>query len=365
MLLLLLGQTAKAAEDGWTPLGADDNFAAWHRPTGDWYVGRRRHARSRPEPTLIGKPGTGVMINGRIGKSQALSPSGPTRDVEVHVEFMVAKGSNSGVIFHGNYEIQILDSAHRREPTGAHCGGVYPRAEGEPGTPTYRHIDKGSPPRVNAAKPPGQWQTMDIIFQSARFDEERQKDGQRQVRQSRTQRPGDPGERGSPLRPRPELGSQTASPVARSSSRATTARSRFAISACALKDGDEGSKTAEAKLFKLNVPPEGFTALFNGKDFTGLQVHPKVKEMWSIEDGVLKAHGCSRSGARTWRPRKSIRITCCLADFRMPAFSDSGIHFRNLAPATMAKFGHAEQFNIRSKGGMGQLESFATCARRR
>jgi len=39
------------------------------------------------------------------------------RDVEVHLEFMVAKGPNSGVIFHGNHEIQILDSHHVEKPT--------------------------------------------------------------------------------------------------------------------------------------------------------------------------------------------------------------------------------------------------------
>ena len=31
----------------------------------------------------------------------------------------------------------------------------------------------------------------------------------------------------------------------------------------------------EPKLSKLNVPPEGFTALFNGQDFTGWRAHPE------------------------------------------------------------------------------------------
>ena len=34
---------------------------------------------------------------------------------------------------------------------------------------------------------------------------------------------------------------------------------------------------------QLNVPPEGFTALFNGKDFTGWRMNPKVKAMWQTE----------------------------------------------------------------------------------
>jgi len=36
-------------------------------------------------------------------------------------------------------------------------------------TTTLPFIDERSPPKVNAAKPPGEWRTLDIIFQSARF----------------------------------------------------------------------------------------------------------------------------------------------------------------------------------------------------
>jgi len=115
--------------------------------------------------------------------------------------------------------------------------------------------------------------------------------------------------------------------------------------------GDDGEK-------QLNVPPKGFTALFNGKDFTGWRVHPKVKEMWSVEDGVLKAPGLLEQWGADLVTEKEYRDYVLMVDFRMPAISDSGIHFRDLAPAMIGKFGHAEQFNIRSKGGMGQLESF-------
>jgi hypothetical protein len=36
--------------------------------------------------------------------------------------------------------------------------------------PTYHHIDEGYPPKVNACKPPGQWQTLDIVWRSPKFD---------------------------------------------------------------------------------------------------------------------------------------------------------------------------------------------------
>ncbi|MHC4518625.1 MAG: family 16 glycoside hydrolase, partial [Planctomycetota bacterium] len=147
----------------------DDWFEAWHN-SDQWDVAGDAALNPDNVRRLVGKTGNGVLINGKEGKCPSLvTKRRDYRDVEVHLEFMVAKGSNSGVIFHGNHEIQILDSYGVEKPNAGHCGGVYPRAESKP---TYHHIDKGSPPRVNAARPPGEWQTMDIIFQAARFDDD-------------------------------------------------------------------------------------------------------------------------------------------------------------------------------------------------
>lgn len=82
-------------------------------------------------------------------------------DAKIHVEFNVpympeasgqARG-NSGVYVQGLYEIQILDS-YGLTPGLGDCGAIYGLAA----------------PRVNAAKPPGQWQTYDIIFYAPKFD---------------------------------------------------------------------------------------------------------------------------------------------------------------------------------------------------
>src|SRR5206468_1560851 len=78
------------------------------------------------------------------------------------------KNSNSGIKFQGVYEIQILDSFDtKKELSGDSMGGIYPRAEDKP---KYHHIDKGIAPKVNAAKPAGEWQTLDVVWRSPRFD---------------------------------------------------------------------------------------------------------------------------------------------------------------------------------------------------
>jgi len=46
-----------------------------------------------------------------------------------------------------------------------------------------------------------------------------------------------------------------------------------------------------------------------------------------------------------------------MLEFRMPTISDSGINFRRLIPE-IEGFGDMEQFNLRSRGGMGHLESY-------
>ena len=237
--------------------GASDPFAAWN-VGGDWYSAENARLDTWNEKRLIGDQGEGVLINGRIGKAQSLATKRRDyRDVEVHVEFMVAKGSNSGIIFHGNYEIQILDSAHVKEVTGAHCGGIYPRAAEKP---IYHHIDKGSPPRVNAAGKPGEWQSMDIIFQSPRFDENGNKTADARFAkvvhnghaiQENVEVPYACG-------PNWNRKQHPQGPVVIQGDYGL-----IAIRNVRVKDWARNTEHL------LNVPPTGFTALFNGEDLSG------------------------------------------------------------------------------------------------
>lgn len=166
-LLLCSALAAATAEDKWTDLSAAKDFAAWTGPTGDWAIVGGVEPDDKNAKLLKAKDGAGVLVNGPKGRAPDLVSKEKFADVEVHAEFCIPKGSNSGVKLMGLYEIQIVDSHGAKELTGDSCGGIYPRAEEKP---KYHHIDKGFPPKVNAAKPAGEWQTLDIVFVAPRFD---------------------------------------------------------------------------------------------------------------------------------------------------------------------------------------------------
>jgi hypothetical protein len=163
---------AQVAEEGWIDLTGSQSLDAWRPPTGAWaFVGDVHLAPDNPR-RLIAEPGTGVFYNGPLGRTINLVTKEQFGDVEAHVEFLIPKGSNAGVKLGGVYEIQILDSFGKKDVTGNDCGGIYPRAEAKP---QYHYLDNGHPPRTNAARPAGQWQTLDVSFRAPRFDASGQK----------------------------------------------------------------------------------------------------------------------------------------------------------------------------------------------
>lgn len=89
-------------------------------------------------------------------------------DLDLDLDFMMAKGSNSGIYLQGRYEIQLNDSWGKKNPKFGDVGGIYERwDESKPeGSKGYQ----GIAPRLNVAKAPGLWQNIKISFQAPRFD---------------------------------------------------------------------------------------------------------------------------------------------------------------------------------------------------
>jgi hypothetical protein len=158
----LLAATCGAAEPEKIALVGED-LSAWSGDTGQWQIVADVKLDPADNSRFVTSPGTGVAVNGPTGRTRNLLSKYQHGDVEAHIEFGVPKGSNSGVYLQGRYEIQILDSWGVKSPKYGDCGGIYQRWEDGRGF-------EGHPPRVNASRPPGQWQTFDCIFQAPRFD---------------------------------------------------------------------------------------------------------------------------------------------------------------------------------------------------
>jgi hypothetical protein len=165
---LLLAQGAAFADDSrWIVLMGPKEMSGWRTPTGAWQPAAGVTLDPANPRQFKIEPGFGVFVNGPKGKTTNLITRDSFGDLEAHVEFCVPKGSNSGVKFHSVYEIQIFDSwKSARKPSGSDCGGIYPRALL---LPKYHHIDEGIAPRENACLPPGEWQTLDMIFLAPKF----------------------------------------------------------------------------------------------------------------------------------------------------------------------------------------------------
>lgn len=155
-------------EDGWRPLLNGKDTKGWVGQDGphEWFTTRGIRWERLLGPTrlqALAEPG-GRIVNGPAGRTKNLVTEENFGDIELYLEFMVAKGSNSGVYLHGLYEIQVFDSHGSSEPMKtSDCGGVY-----------HRWIDNkgvgGSAPSRNASRRPGEWQSFQIWFRAPRFD---------------------------------------------------------------------------------------------------------------------------------------------------------------------------------------------------
>jgi Domain of Unknown Function (DUF1080) len=119
-----------------------------------WKVGTSKLDEKNPAK-IVWTAGEGELINTDGGGTDAMTEA-TFGDCTIEVEFMVPKGSNSGVYVMGEYEVQVLDSYGKPNDklTQGDLGALYSAAA----------------PKVNASKKPGEWQTFVIEFQAPKFD---------------------------------------------------------------------------------------------------------------------------------------------------------------------------------------------------
>ncbi len=104
---------------------------------------------------LVVKPGGGnIQTKKSFGSIQLhlewLSPVDKDKEGQAY--------SNSGVFLMGLYELQILNSYNNKTYPNGQAGAIY----------------KQNPPLVNTSRPPGEWQSYDIIFIAPKFSDDGQ-----------------------------------------------------------------------------------------------------------------------------------------------------------------------------------------------
>ena len=129
------------------------NLDQWQRNDGspaDWTI---KDGYAEGKPPAAGGHGNDIQTKQKF------------KDYHLHLEFWLPQTpgkngeakANSGVFLQRYYEIQILDSygKTKEELKKGDCGAVYRQKE----------------PDENACLPPEQWQTYDIDFKAARFED--------------------------------------------------------------------------------------------------------------------------------------------------------------------------------------------------
>ncbi len=156
-----------ASSGGWRTLVDGQSLKGWQaqgpsKPH-EWHTAKAVRLDANDSRYFEAEPGKGIFVNGKTGRTQNLVSLEKFGDVEVHVEFNLSHKSNSGVFLMGLYEVQVQDDYGREDIVFSMSGGFYARKIND-------QWIGGTPPRMNACKPPGAWQAFDIKFRAPRFD---------------------------------------------------------------------------------------------------------------------------------------------------------------------------------------------------
>lgn len=154
-----------------------ETLDAFQSDTHDWHivgdVSARLPGGNEAQPPIDGSPGTGVLLH-TSDTPTSLFTDWQHGDLEVEMAFMLPMGASAGIALQSRYYIPLnADSWRARPPRADDTGGIYHAR-------TTHQLEsntsmRGIPPQQNAARAPGLWQHLRIVFQAPRFDAQGQK----------------------------------------------------------------------------------------------------------------------------------------------------------------------------------------------
>lgn len=146
-----------------------NDMSAFKEVSQNWKIAGSAYVNRSRNQALETQDGTGVLINipNEQHKGNLLTTL-EHGDMELEVDVMMPKGSNSGIYFQGRYEIQLFDSWGKENPEYNDMGGIYQRWDDS--RSGGKEGFEGYAPEINAAKAPGLWQHFRIIFHAPKFD---------------------------------------------------------------------------------------------------------------------------------------------------------------------------------------------------
>ncbi len=166
LFLLLLPLSVFAQTD--FPL---NDRSAFKNPSANWSI-QSAVTGNANATNLTPIPGKGVLFcqikGAKYQPTDDLYFNFEHGNIKISLDFMVPKGSNSGIYLQGRYEVQICDSWLKKDPTDSDCGTIYQRWDEARGTGKEGY--EGHPPHLNACRAPGLWNHLEIDFRAPTFD---------------------------------------------------------------------------------------------------------------------------------------------------------------------------------------------------
>ena len=171
-LCFMLSSMLYAQKSVYQTLSLDKLSKSFNSPSNNWKLASKVTSDYRSKHDITFESGQSILVNNGVNGKDIFTKL-EHGDIDLEMEFMLPKATNSGIYLQGRYEIQLKDSWAKKRPNHADCGGIYERWDNS--QPKGEKGYQGKPPRTNACNAPGTWQKILIRFQAPRFDKKGKK----------------------------------------------------------------------------------------------------------------------------------------------------------------------------------------------